>query len=625
MGTLSAAVEHGQPPRVLVRQDGGFGPHVRGIMRAVHMDIAWDGHRRLWHFPYLPASVYALQEAARLLGLELRLDPQLKQAQEAVLKQNAKEEQIRKLIQTYMDDPKLPLPEFTTQQNPPPWRHQQLAYHWAIRVSVLYLQHKMGLGKTREGADVLRGKYENGEIGESEQYLSDACPAVVQPLVDGKREQKILPPQWCVRGGVLVVAPRASMIEWAEQFWRWQGIQALPITSYSSEIKRELAGTPAWVHVCSYDSLELIERNMYDGIIADECHYLANDESNRFQRMLHLRKKARWVVGLSGTPQSNGIDSLWSQFFFLDGGRTLGPTVEAFRKRFLSKESREPGESPADKVARAISRISWPLSMQQAFPDKPQKIHKTVRVPMTKEQSDYYAKIRDQQSADILTGKVTLQMAMMRLMKLMQVTQGFVLDDDRVVQQFSSAKLTALEEMLKPGGELSDKRLIIWCRFKPEMAMILVMLKKLGLKNCALHGGLTDPQKQILKDSWNNDYTYRVMVGMIQMGIGLNLHAPKCVDAEGKPARVSTTVFYSLDWRVTLVEQAMDRVYRGDQVESCLYIYLLSDDLDSGTKTKKPQKPIDVRVYETLQAKIRRAKEVSETSVAYIRSLLGIT
>ncbi len=605
-----------RPLIVSVQQDGGFGKHVAPVMRAVHQDIAWNGAERLWTFPYLAASVYALDYAAKMLGLQLKLDADLEKVRSAVLSENEKEEGVRKVCQTYIDDPKLAIAAFKTQENPPPWRHQAIAWHWAMRVKALYLQHKMGLGKTREGADIIRGKWEQGLVRAPEQFYDQEVPSSVD-------SGKILPAQWCIRGGVLVVCPRAVMVEWIEQLWRWQGIVALPIVGRSAQHKRERAGMAEAVHICSYDSLEIVERNWYDGIIGDELHFIANEDSNRAKRMLALRDKARWVVGLSGTAQRNGLESLWAQYYWLDGGRTLGPTYDAFKKMFLTKENR-PGDVTADDaVARAISRITWPLTMLQAFPDKPVKIHKTLRVPMTEEQAGYYSKIRQQQEADIIGGKVTLFEALTRIQKLIQVTQGFVFDDKKVVQQFSSAKLKTLEELLTNKGDLSDKRVLVWCSFIPELAMIQGVLTRHKIKYLTLQGGLSDSQREQIKDAWNNDASYKVLIGMISMGIGLNLHAPKCVDEKGKPARCSTTVFYGLSQDPTVIEQAMDRVYRGDQVESCLYVYLLSEDLDGGGGNKKPVVPIDVKIYERFMAKIEHAKEVNANSIEYVRSLLA--
>ncbi len=615
MSDLTAWLDHSTGKHLVkVNQDAGHGEHVIGVMRGVHQRVRWRSDERLWEFPFLPAAVFALEEASKLLQLRLNLSPDLERVKEEVRSETEKEEQIRKLMQTYLDNNSLPLADYTTQQTPPPWRHQALAYHWAIRTRVLYLMHKMGLGKTREGADIICGKFELGHIRKPEQFYVEEGPSTVDAT-------KILPAQWCTKGGVLITAPAASMSEWTEQLWRWQGIQAIPITGTGSDAKRYRAGLAEYVHVCSYESLEIVERNIYDFIIADECHYIANEDSNRFKRMMSLRNKARHALALSGTPQSNGLESYWAQFFWLDGGRTLGPTLLKYKRNFLNKKDRQDGLTPEEAVSRAISRISWPLSMQEAFPGKPIKVNKVIHVPMTEEQATYYEKIRSQAEAEVITGKVSLAESMTRLTKLMQVTQGFVLDDKKVVQKFSSAKLGVVERLLKKGGDLEGRRVVVWCSFKAEVAMLEALMKQLGLKYLTWAGGMTDGQKDATKLAWNTDATNRVLIGMISMGIGANFHAPQCIDANGAPAKVSDTIFFGISWKVTQVEQAMDRVYRGDQTESCLYVYLLSKDLAGNDR--KPVVPIDVRVYETLMAKLDSAKKVNEGTISYVRSLLA--
>jgi SNF2 family DNA or RNA helicase len=434
----------------------------------------------------------------------------------------------------------------------------------------------------------------------------------------------MLPARWCTRGGVLVVCPRVVVGEWLSQLMRWQNIKGIPIVGDAAK-KRYRAGIKAWVHICSYDSLASVESNEYDGIIADEAHYIANEDSNRFQRMQSFRANATWVVALSGTPMSNMLPSLWAQYFWLDGGRTLGPTYDAYRKRYFTQEGRklEERDSTEVRVSRAIARITMSLTMQQAFPDKGHKVQTVLRIPMTPEQVAYYEVVRKAQAADIMAGRVNLTEATTRLLKLLQVTQGFVLDDQKQVQQFSSAKLVALEEMLTDKGDLAGERVIVWCRFKHDLQMVTQMLERKGVQHMALHGDLSDKQKQQLVDGWNLEARNRVLVGMIQMGIGINLHAPTCVDAAGKPAKCFTTVFFGLDWRVTQLEQAMDRVYRGDQTETCVYRYLLSEDLE-GDGDGDPLKPIDVRIYECLQEKLDQVARVNEEGVDYIRRLLAI-
>jgi len=600
---------------IVVTQDGGFGPDSKIILRSIA-----QGSRCIqgttWVYPYSSGAVLGLIEAADFLGADLKLDKPLHQAKTAADNQTAQEHAVRKLIQKYIDDPSLPVSPYTTTNNPPPWRHQMLTYHWGLRVPSLYVAHKPGLGKTREGADLIRARIDLGHVRPPEQFWVDAHWSDVHP-------DRPIEGHWATRGGVLVVCPRVVLGTWQEELWRFQGIEAAVLYSGSRRVKFRRAGIPAHVHIINYRSLEAVEDNEYDGIIADEAHMLANEETKQFARMAHIRNKAQWAIAMSGTPVSNMLPSLWSQYYWLDGGRTLGASFEDYRRRYFHGTGRslEAKEGAEEAISHRISRVTYFLTMQQAFPDKPRKISQIYRVPMTKEQLSYYERVRSQAEADILTGTVSTEHINIKLLKLLQICQGFIIDDDKKVQTFTSAKLKALQDMITGSGDLTDRRTIIWCRFRHDLHQVSHMLQRYHIQHMTMHGDTKD--REYLRDVWNHDHRYRVFVGMIQMGIGINLHAPNCVDDTGRPARCSTTVFYGLDWRVTQLEQAMDRIYRGDQVESCLYRYILSDDLDHSYGEDGCTTPIDMRVYNSLQVKLEQAHMISEESMEYVRRLVA--
>lgn len=611
---VSIAGEH-----LKVHQVAGFGRDTKAALAAVSNESVWKGAESCWYYPYNAGTLQGLQETAARLGARMRMDASLKDRLEHVQAETQRELEIRKLMQKYIDDRTLPLAQYDTSQTPPPYWFQSIAWHWFMRIGAMYIQFKPGLGKTRVGCDIIRGKHMMGQIRPPQQVWLDQRES---RAVAGK----VLPARWGIRGGALVACPRVVLGEWLEQLQRWQTIISVPITGDAAR-KRQRAGIAAWVHLCSYESLESVEDNQYDLIIADEAHYLADEETNRFQRMMLLRNSAASALALSGTPLSNMLKSLWAQYMWLDKGRTLGPSYSAYMKWYLRQT---PGardnadtESAEDRVARAISRITFPLTMKEAFPDKPEKHHQVVRVPMTKEQSQYYAMVRKQAETAVGAGTVTAPEIIARLTKLLEITQGFVIDNNKIVQQFSSAKLTVLEEMLTGTGDFANLRVAVWCAFRHDIIRISEMLTKHKIKHLTLQGGMSDKEDASFRQLWNNDASYRVSVGNIARGIGINMHAPTCIDEQGKPQRCYTSVFYGFTWKVTQVEQAMDRIFRADQVEHCLFRYLISDDLDEEDEQGKPIKPMDVRIYDTLQNKLQQGVRVSDENMDYIRGLLS--
>ena len=602
-------------PRIKVQQTGGFSNLTKITLRAISQDHEWDGKASAWLYPYSPGALQGLKDAAKQLRADLRMDTLLQDQLDRVVAETANELEVRKLMQRHLDDLTLPMAPYMTQPTPPPWAHQAVSWHWGMRVRAFYIAASPGTGKSRMAADLIRGKVNKQQVREPVQFD-------LERRYSNVTYGKVLPERIGIAGGVLVACPSGVTGEWVEQLYRFQNVRALSISGDATR-KRKRAGTPAWVHVCGYESLESVEDNRYDMIIADEAHYLANAESNRWGRMNALRKHAATALALSGTPMPNMLGSLWSQFYWLDGGRTLGPSEEAYRRRYLAASIQD-GLDAETRVSRAISRVTMFMTLKDAFPDKAEKIHQVIRVPMTDEQASYYEALRNEAVVVIMAGQVDATMTMTKLLKMLQVTQGFVLDNDRVVQQFSSAKLKALEGMITGDGDMTDKRTIIWCRFLADIERISAMLDRHKVTHMKLQGGMltSDKRKEEFKTKWNTDHTQRYLIGMISMGIGLNLNAPMCVNAAGKPDRCSHTIFYGVDWKVSQLEQAMDRVYRGDQPEPCLYRYLLTEDVEAADGTIV--KPIDVRIYECLQMKLKQSADVKEDSVRYVRYLLGI-
>lgn len=621
---LAALTQGGRirPYLVRLKQVDGGGRDVTVGLRSIAPDSTWVGAEASWYYPYTAGVLQAVADIAGRLNARLLMDAPLRERIKQVQAETVREGEVRKLMQRYMDDRKLPLAPYTTSKIPPPYFFQSISWHWAMRVDILYLQHKPGLGKTRQGTDIIRGKIDYGKVSEPVNVWLEERPARSDPT-------KILPARWGIKGGVLIVCPRVVVGEWIEQLYRWQGMRAIPIIGDAAR-KRKRAGIRAWVHLVTYESLESVEDNEYDFVIADEAHSLADEDSVRSKRMMALGMTASSRLALSGTPLSNMVGSLWAQYMWLDHGRTLGPTAEYYSRyilrapakgsRFEKKE--DDTESAEDRVARAISRITYPLTMTEAFPDKAQKIHQVMRIPMTKEQSQYYHQLRKATEAEVLGGTISMTQEMTRLEKLLQVTQGFVYDSNKHAQQFSSAKLVALEEMLTGKGDFAALRVVVWVNHAHDIDRVAAMLAKHKIKHQILRGGMSDKELADFKYIWANDHTQQVCVGIISMGIGVNMHAPTCVDDKGKPARCFTTVFFGFSWKVTHLEQAMDRVYRSDQVETCLFRYLLSDDLDE-TEDGEPMKTIDVKIYDRLQMKLAQGGRVDDTSREYVRGLLA--
>ncbi len=228
--------------------------------------------------------------------------------------------------------------------------------------------------------------------------------------------------------------------------------------------------------------------------------------------------------------------------------------------------------------------------------------------------------------AELSEGVVTATNVLTRLLRLSQLTGGFVgtepkrpqcgmkrggspvskgacqaerrqatiancgNDEGASTEQVSSAKLDALSDIMdradqdagRPGAR---QKLVVIARFLPEIRAIDKMLERKGIRYARISGEVKDRAAQI--DAFQNDPGVWVFVGQIATaGLGITLTA------------ASTMVFYSLDYSMSNYEQTRARIHRVGQRHPCTYIHLVA----KGT--------VDEKVLKALRDKANLAKSL---------------
>lgn len=70
------------------------------------------------------------------------------------------------------------------------------------------------------------------------------------------------------------------------------------------------------------------------------CQSFKNHQSKRFKALLRVRPKLKRIIGLTGTPSSNGLMDLWAEFRLLDMGHRLGRFITQYRNTFFLPDKR---------------------------------------------------------------------------------------------------------------------------------------------------------------------------------------------------------------------------------------------------------------------------------------------
>lgn len=558
--------------------------------RWLPVDLSWD-------YPLSPTAVIALDAAAKDLGEEIEWRDRLKEYAEAHVKQAAVEREVRIAIERIIRT-KTELPPYVTRlqrdtgEQLLPAYHQQVGFHWSQRVTGLLLAWDPGTGKTRGASDASGGWYRNGLIR-----------PMTPTMVDGKPG---------VEGGVLVVCPKTMLKTWQKELLLWQNAQSM-IVYGTSQWKLRRAATPSHYHIINYESLSYVTHNRYDGLIVDEIHRAAN-HTNQTMHVLSISQTAKRRLGLSGTPIANHLESIFYPMLIIDGGKTLGPNRTSFMEKYFYSITvnggfvkHEAQDGAGEKIAAAMAESTYFVRKEEVL-DLPSKTHTPVYLDMTDEQERYYHQIKNEAITYIQDATVTAEQASARMMKLLQVCQGFVLaderdeDGDRIGRHFTDAKTKALIEMLT--SELSGRKVIVWAQFRYEIKRIAEMLHEHGIPFIRIDGSIkSQRERDASQERWNSDPTLRVYLRQLSMSEGVTLLGDKqvpCFDC----------VYMGLNYSHVHWAQSQDRIHRMGQKYSCSYRYLLTD---TG---------IDRKVYDSVLDKNAIARHVEDTGKDYYLTLL---
>lgn len=142
---------------------------------------------------------------------------------------------------------------------------------------------------------------------------------------------------------VLVIAPlRVARDTWSAELQKWDQLHHLTYSvAVGSEAERKAALTKkADIYIINRENVQwLIEKTKlpfdYDMVVVDELSSFKNHQSKRFKALMQVRPRIKRVVGLTGTPASNGLMDLWAEFKVIDMGKRLGRFITYYRQEYF--------------------------------------------------------------------------------------------------------------------------------------------------------------------------------------------------------------------------------------------------------------------------------------------------
>ncbi len=404
---------------------------------------------------------------------------------------------------------------------------------------------------------------------------------------------------------VLVVAPLSILGVWQEEFETFANFDySLSILSGSTQKKaaalRQMQGSALQIAVVNYESAWRMETELLrfapDLVIADEGHKIKTHNIAAAKAMHRLGAKSAYRLLLTGTVITNKAIDVFSQYKFLNPG-IYGNSFYAFRNRYFDmvgygNHTPVLKQSMKSELTQKLHSIAFRATKAECL-DLPNTIDIVRHVELEPSARKLYRDLVKESYADLGKGEVTVTNVLTRLLRLSQLTGGFIGENDSsAIHAVSEAKLQALADIAETAIN-ENQKLVIIARFVPELEAICKYLDRYSTSQDAagesiscyslIKGGVQNRAEQVRR--FQNDPNVHFFVGQIATaGLGITLTAAK------------TMVFYSLDYSMSNCEQTKARIHRVGQKQDCTYLYLTARDT------------VDEKVLKALRQKANLAK-----------------
>ena len=397
----------------------------------------------------------------------------------------------------------------------------------------------------------------------------------------------------------LVVCP-LSIIEsvWMQSLQQFYP-ESNPINLW--KIRKKLIGRQDFsantVGIINYESLKKLPPDFirsFSFLILDESskvkdprsqitEFIAGNTSGRRPGIAHLFP---YRLIMSGTPAPNTPMEYWSQMAIVDR-EILDPNFYRFREKHFenpqyskfAKYIWRVKEGHEKLIIDAIRQRSFYISKKECL-DLPEQTFTSKTYAMTPEQRTAYVQMKRHSLAEIKDTAVLGANEVAKIMKLRQITSGFIKTETGEAVFISDGKMKLLEETL---DEIGNTPVIIWCQFHYEIERIKALL---GDKAVTLYGdmGAQSNKDQAIEDFKSGKAQY-LIAHPKSGGMGLTL------------VNCSYNIYYSMDYSYESLKQSEDRTHRIGQKQNVTYIFLMAAALSD------KEKSIDQIIYQAVVKK----------------------
>lgn len=383
---------------------------------------------------------------------------------------------------------------------------------------------------------------------------------------------------------VLVIAPlRVARDTWPAEIKKWDHLKGL---SYSVAVGTEKERIDALkkqstLYIINRENVDWLVHKSgipfhFDMVVIDELSSFKSYGAKRFKSLLKVRPSVKRIVGLTGTPSSNGLMDLWAEFRILDLGQRLGRYISHYRNTYFKPDKRnaqivfsyKPLPGAEEEIYKQISDIT--ISMKSTdYLKMPEYVSNEVFVTLSEKEWKVYSDFKEDMVANLGDEEIDAVNAAVLSGKLLQMANGAVYDSENKAHVIHDKKLDALEDLIEGAN---GKPVLVAYWYKHDLERIKERFPVRQIQS----------SKDI--EDWNDGKIPIAVIHPASAGHGLNLQSGG-----------STLIWFGLTWSLELYQQTNARLYRQGQKNTVIVHHIITkntideDVLLALTKKEKTQ------------------------------------
>ena len=500
----------------------------------------WNPDSKIWLVPVWPESI------AELKKLSIKPMP----AAEAILSAG---DRPKSEVQS------LPCPDIVSDKSRPLWRHQINMITWAANNKRALWHCGMGTGKTRAAVDFIQ------TIPDIKRVLV-ACPLAVIPAWDKQVGMFAVTPMRCVCLDSGSVDKKMKLAQ-----------KTLEITGATKEVA---------VLVINYESLwrepfgAWALKQRFDLVVFDEAQALKSGGGKASRYCHKLSGTAGRVLGLSGTPLPHSPLDAYGVFRALDDS-IFGTSFTRFRMRYAVmggfQNKQVTGYINQDEMSRKIDSIR--IHVGREVLDLPPAVHTEMTFALDAKTEAVYRELENELYVRVASGEVTAANALTRLLRLQQITSGYLpLDEvdgdenkNRRYEHLNNGKVDQLRTILD--GLPVDEPVVVFCRFRNDLEAAHELCKDMGRTSSEISGS----RKELAAWQAGESSVLAAQIRTAREGVDM--------------VRACYCVYFSIGFSLGDYEQSLARTHRPGQDRTVFYYHLIAENT------------VDRKVYNALKDK----------------------